>query len=43
MVVTDSVILSTEGHIRRDFGRSKGAEVTEIHQAWREVVVYGLG
>ena len=43
MVVADGGIISIEGHVRKYFDRSKGEEVTGIRQAWREVVVDGLG
>ena len=42
-VAADGGRCSTDGHVRRDFGRRKGAEATGIHQAWREGGVDGIG
>ena len=43
MVAENSGRCAIEGHIRRYFGGSKGAEATGIQKAWQEGVVDGIG
>ena len=42
VVAADGGRREIEGHVRRDFGRIKGAEAMVIWQAWQERGLYGL-
>ena len=42
VVAADGSRRAIEGHVRRDFVRSKGAEAMVIWQAWQKRGVYGL-
>ena len=43
VVASDGGRCAFVGNVKRDFGRSKGLEVTRIRQAWKEGGVDGIG